>query len=167
MTPLQKIAYRAIYEQNAALLMQGSSGPKGKKLPSFLNVHVRFVLLLHPFASKSAWNDVVVLFHTQMELRKCCNHPFLVHGVVDGERDRLIDAGAIEPDGLVTISDDRKVMWPTVKEVVSYSGKMLLLEKLLPKLKVDGHKVLVFSQFKIMLDLVEEFLAAAEVGSPN
>jgi SNF2 family DNA or RNA helicase len=98
-----------------------------------------------------------------MELRKCCNHQFLVHGVVDGERDRLIDSGSIEADGMVMLSDDRKVMWPTVKEVVSYSGKMLLLEKLLPKLKADGHKVLIFSQFKIMLDLVEEFLASAKV----
>jgi hypothetical protein len=46
MTPLQKIAYRAIYEQNAALLMQGSTAPKGKKLPSFLNVHVRFLSMV-------------------------------------------------------------------------------------------------------------------------
>jgi hypothetical protein len=31
------------------------------------------------------------------------------------------------------------------------SGKITLLAKLLPKLKREGHKVLIFSQFKIML----------------
>lgn len=35
---------------------------------------------------------------------------------------------------------------------------MLLLYKLLPKLKSDGHKVLIFSQMVMMLNLLEEFL---------
>ena len=91
-----------------------------------------------------------------MELRKCCNHPFLVHGVMDGERDRLVDDGRLAPDN---------VTWPLVDDVVSYSGKMVLLDKLLPKLKADGHKVLIFSQFKMMLDLVEEFLVARRVSA--
>ena len=38
------------------------------------------------------------------------------------------------------------------------SGKIMLLAKLLPKLKSEGRKVLIFSQFKIMLDLIEYYL---------
>lgn len=34
------------------------------------------------------------------------------------------------------------------------SGKMVLLDKLLPKLRAEGHKVLIFSQFVKMLDLL-------------
>jgi len=34
------------------------------------------------------------------------------------------------------------------------SGKMVLLDKPLPKLRAEGHKVLIFSQFVKMLDLI-------------
>jgi len=36
-----------------------------------------------------------------------------------------------------------------------YAGKMVLLDKLLPMLQSQGHRVLIFSQFKKMLDLLE------------
>merc|ERR1740130_749383 len=42
------------------------------------------------------------------------------------------------------------------------SGKLVLLDKLLPRLKTDGHRVLVFSQFKIMLDILEDYLNCRE-----
>jgi superfamily II DNA/RNA helicase len=41
--------------------------------------------------------------------------------------------------------------------MIPASGKMVLLDKLLPKLKSEGHKVLIFSQMVKMLDLIEEF----------
>lgn len=37
------------------------------------------------------------------------------------------------------------------------SGKMVLLDKLLPKLRQEGHKVLIFSQMVKMLDLISEY----------
>merc|ERR1711871_1060301 len=37
------------------------------------------------------------------------------------------------------------------------SGKMVLLDKLLPKLRKEGHKVLIFSQMVKMIDMIEEF----------
>lgn len=42
--------------------------------------------------------------------------------------------------------------------LVGASGKMVLLSKLLPKLKGEGRRVLIFSQFRIMLNLLEDFL---------
>ena len=34
----------------------------------------------------------------------------------------------------------------------------MLLDKLLPKLKADGHRVLIFSQFRIMLNIIEDYI---------
>ena len=42
--------------------------------------------------------------------------------------------------------------------LVQSSGKMVLLDKLLPKLKQNGHKVLVFSQMIRVLDILEDYL---------
>ena len=38
------------------------------------------------------------------------------------------------------------------------SGKLMLLQKMMKKLKEGGHRVLVFSQMTKMLDLLEDFL---------
>ena len=74
-----------------------------------------------------------------MQLRKCCNHPFLLTGVETEVR-------AQDPD-----ADD-------VQALVNASGKFVLLDKLLPRLRADGHRILLFSQFKIMLDIIEDYL---------
>ena len=42
--------------------------------------------------------------------------------------------------------------------LVGASGKMVLLDRLLPRLRQRGHKVLLFSQFAIMLDVLEDYL---------
>ena len=47
----------------------------------------------------------------------------------------------------------------TVDKLVGASGKMQLVHELLPVLKQQGHKVLVFSQMTRMLDLLESYIA--------
>lgn len=42
--------------------------------------------------------------------------------------------------------------------LVKSSGKLMLLQKMMRKLKEGGHRVLVFSQMTKMLDLLEDFL---------
>ncbi|KNC99451.1 uncharacterized protein SPPG_05689 [Spizellomyces punctatus DAOM BR117] len=61
-------------------------------------------------------------------------------------------------------SSGRKHGWeyvevPAVGKLVTDSGKMVILDSLLPKLKVDGHRVLIFFQMTMMMDLMEEYLA--------
>jgi ATP-dependent DNA helicase len=79
-----------------------------------------------------------------MQLRLCCNspynffNPFLKAEVEGGET----FASDMEPD----------------ETLVSTSGKMLLLDSLLPPLINDGHKVLIFSQFTTTLDLIGQYL---------
>lgn len=42
--------------------------------------------------------------------------------------------------------------------LVGSSGKMVLIDKLLPRLKQGGHKVLIFSQMIRVLDIIEDYL---------
>lgn len=44
------------------------------------------------------------------------------------------------------------------------SGKFKHLDELLPKLKSEGHRVLIFSQFTMVLDIIEHFLKIRNHG---
>ena len=44
------------------------------------------------------------------------------------------------------------------KALTQSSGKIVLLDKLLPKLKQSGNRVLIFSQMVKMLDILEDYL---------
>lgn len=46
---------------------------------------------------------------------------------------------------------------PVDDTLITSSGKMLLLDRLLPTLFRLGHKVLIFSQFKTQLDILEDY----------
>jgi superfamily II DNA or RNA helicase len=74
-----------------------------------------------------------------MELRKCCNHPFLIAGVEDKEM------------------EDIQIRNRMTDVMVPSSGKMILLDKLLPKLRAEGHKVLIFSQMVRMIELIQDY----------
>jgi SNF2 family DNA or RNA helicase len=69
------------------------------------------------------------------QLRKASNHPFLFDGVETPTS-----------DGLAT------------EEIIAASGKMVVLDQLLRKLKEKGHRVVLFSQYTRMLDIICDFL---------
>ena len=100
------------------------------------------------FLSKSGSGNVPNLMNTMMELRKCCIHPYLLNGAED----------QIQSDYIMRkkeFTDDEDLYF---KALVNASGKMVLLDKLLPKLKANGHRVLIFSQMVKMLDILEDYL---------
>ncbi|XP_018571409.1 chromodomain-helicase-DNA-binding protein Mi-2 homolog isoform X1 [Anoplophora glabripennis] len=81
----------------------------------------------------------VSLLNIMMDLKKCCNHPY------------LFPAAAEEaPLGAHGSWD--------VQHLVKASGKLVLLSKMLRKLREQGHRVLIFSQMTKMLDILEDFL---------
>lgn len=45
------------------------------------------------------------------------------------------------------------------QELIPQAGKLKELDELLPRLKKDDHRVLIFSQFTMVLDILEEYLA--------
>ncbi|KAF7686185.1 hypothetical protein HF521_015547 [Silurus meridionalis] len=81
----------------------------------------------------------VSLLNVVMDLKKCCNHPYLFP-VAAMEAPKM-------PNGMYDGSALSKS-----------SGKLMLLQKMLRKLKDGGHRVLIFSQMTKMLDLLEDFL---------
>ncbi|XP_046707761.1 chromodomain-helicase-DNA-binding protein 3 isoform X3 [Silurus meridionalis] len=88
--------------------------------------------------SKGGGNQVSLL-NIMMDLKKCCNHPYLFP-VASMEAPKA-PSGSYEGVSLT-----------------KSSGKLMLLQKMLRKLKEQGHRVLVFSQMTKMLDLLEDFL---------
>lgn len=98
LTPIQKSFYRAIYERNTSFLYKGA---KANNAPSLMNV--------------------------VMELRKCCNHPFLIRGA----EDRIIgDAATTERKAFEANEEAKGAYFPidyarlTGEQLVKSSGKM-------------------------------------------
>jgi SWI/SNF-related matrix-associated actin-dependent regulator of chromatin subfamily A member 5 len=77
--------------------------------------------------------DKMRLQNILMQLRKCANHPYLFDGAEPGPP------------------------YTTDQHLVDNSGKMVLLDKLLPKLKEQGSRCLIFSQMTRMLDILEDY----------
>ncbi|EIN06874.1 hypothetical protein PUNSTDRAFT_90611 [Punctularia strigosozonata HHB-11173 SS5] len=89
------------------------------------------------WALKAALKQVnnMKLQNTIMQLRKVCSHPFLFHWPTDP-----------------------RTHAPVMNEdLVDASGKMMVLERLLDELFRRKHKVLIFSQFTTMLDIIEDW----------
>ncbi|KAM7384816.1 hypothetical protein PAMA_011936 [Pampus argenteus] len=88
--------------------------------------------------TKGGGNQVSLL-NVVMDLKKCCNHPY------------LFPTAAMEapkmPNGMYDGNSLTKA-----------AGKLMLLQKMMRKLKDGGHRVLIFSQMTKMLDLLEDFL---------
>ncbi|KAL2318030.1 hypothetical protein Fmac_031906 [Flemingia macrophylla] len=77
----------------------------------------------------------ISLNNVVMELRKLCCHPYMLKGV--------------QP-----VLNDAKESY---KQLLESSGKLQLLDKMMVKLKEQGHRVLIYSQFQSMLDLLEDY----------
>ncbi|KAK3349436.1 chromatin remodelling complex ATPase chain ISW1 [Lasiosphaeria hispida] len=73
------------------------------------------------------------LLNIVMQLRKCCNHPYLFEGAEPGPP------------------------YTTDEHLIFNSGKMLVLDKLLKRLQKQGSRVLIFSQMSRLLDILEDY----------
>ncbi|XP_067621810.1 chromodomain-helicase-DNA-binding protein 1 isoform X2 [Eurosta solidaginis] len=73
-----------------------------------------------------------------IELKKCCNHASLI-------RPSEFDLMGLQQD-------------EALQTLLKGSGKLVLLDKLLCRLKETGHRVLIFSQMVRMLDVLADYL---------
>ncbi|XP_067904816.1 chromodomain-helicase-DNA-binding protein 6 isoform X2 [Heterodontus francisci] len=117
LTNIQKKYYRAILERNFSFLAKGANQAN---MPNLLN--------------------------TMMELRKCCNHPYLINGAEEKILDEFREVH--NPDAVDF----------QLQAMIQAAGKLVLIDKLLPKLIAGGHKVLIFSQMVRCLDILEDYL---------
>lgn len=73
------------------------------------------------------------LLNIVMQLRKCCNHPYLFDGAEPGPP------------------------FTTDEHLIFNSGKMIILDKMLKKFRSEGSRVLIFSQMSRLLDILEDY----------
>ncbi|GFF22698.1 ISWI chromatin-remodeling complex ATPase ISW2 [Aspergillus lentulus] len=78
------------------------------------------------------------LLNIVMQLRKCCNHPYLFEGAEPGPP------------------------YTTDEHLVYNSGKMVILDKLLARMQKQGSRVLIFSQMSRVLDILEDYCVFRE-----
>jgi SWI/SNF-related matrix-associated actin-dependent regulator of chromatin subfamily A member 5 len=105
MTPMQRKWYRQILEKD----IDAVNNAAGKK------------------ESKTRLLNIV------MQLRKCCNHPYLFDGAEPGPP------------------------YTTDEHLIDNSAKMIMLDKLLKRMKAAGSRVLIFSQMSRVLDIMEDY----------
>ncbi|CAO2837359.1 unnamed protein product, partial [Amaranthus hypochondriacus] len=110
MSPLQKQYYKWILERNFHDLNKGVRG------------------------------NQVSLLNIVVELKKCCNHPFLFESADHGYGGETNDGSKLE-------------------RIILSSGKLVILDKLLVRLHETKHRVLIFSQMVRMLDILAEYLS--------
>ncbi|KGK38184.1 hypothetical protein JL09_g2677 [Pichia kudriavzevii] len=91
--------------------------------------------------NKGVRGSQISLLNIVAELKKASNHPYLFDGV---EENVLSQFGSSRENIL--------------RGLIMSSGKMVLLDQLLNKLKRDGHRVLIFSQMVRMLDIIGDYL---------
>ena len=77
--------------------------------------------------------------NTCMQLRKICNHPFLFPKIENEDQPSLSDL------------------------LFTESGKMQVLDKLVTKLLKEDHKILIFSQFTTMLDIIQDYCTHKDI----
>jgi len=78
-------------------------------------------------------NSVIHYKNILIQLRKVCNHPYLF----DGQ----------EPEDVPEFGE----------HLITASGKMIFVDKLMKRAREDNNQVLIFSGFTTMLDILEDF----------
>uniref|UniRef100_A0A1B0BLR0 SWI/SNF-related matrix-associated actin-dependent regulator of chromatin subfamily A containing DEAD/H box 1 homolog n=1 Tax=Glossina palpalis gambiensis TaxID=67801 RepID=A0A1B0BLR0_9MUSC len=120
-----------------------------------------------------------------VEMRKLANHPLLARYFFDDAKlrefsKRLATVPTYKKSNPQYIFEEMAVMsdfqvWQLChkhelldvkipEDLICDSGKFQFLDSLLPKLKAEGHRVLIFSQFTMMLDVVEKYLDIRKHG---
>eukprot|EP00948_MAST-09A_sp_MAST-9A-sp1_P001445 g1445.t1 len=144
LTTLQKQYYRALYERNREFLVNRVGHSHSHNTATQRTTAFDYNPNNHGSASE---NNVPKLINLEMELRKCCNHPFLLTGVEDKE---------------VAYNASWEERFDNL---IKASGKLIFLDKLLKKLKSEKtHKVLIFSQMTHMLDILEDYCLGVNWG---
>lgn len=89
-------------------------------------------------------------------LRKICNHPDLVCGSDQSSFDSFIRNGFVGDDSLADESDEDGD-FVVSESMVERAGKLQVLAKILPLWKEQGHRVLIFCQWRKMLNIIQRF----------
>ncbi|KAG8238929.1 hypothetical protein J437_LFUL000766, partial [Ladona fulva] len=128
-------------------------------------------------AKKDQPNGLAIM----MQLRKVANHPLLIRTLYDDKNIREMAAilqkdPSYQEENLNYIIEDLEILsdyelhrlclgfksilrYKLEKNKLLASGKFQKFDEIFPALKKEGHRVLIFSQFIMMIDLIGDYLA--------
>lgn len=89
---------------------------------------------IEAITGKNTNSGKTAILNIVMQLRKCCNHPYLFEGI----EDRALD--------------------PLGQHLIDNCGKLNMVDKLLKRLKERGSRVLIFTQMTRILDILEDYM---------
>jgi len=101
------------------------------------------VTLIHDATGRD--KPTTLMSNIIMELRKCCNHPYLFPGA---------EAAFVAPGGA-------GAKRPLLEAMIEASGKLALVDQMVRRLRERGHRVLIYTQFITVSHHISETAADA------
>lgn len=136
--------------------------------------------LISEFSTEANQSSEINGIGMMMQLRKLANHPLLFRAYYTEDKLKIISKRLAKEPGHKQKNSDyvfEDLLWMsdyqinqfsrTFRSLAGYglpldfipeSGKLKKLDELLPKFKEEGHRILIFSQFTMVLDILEEYL---------
>ena len=99
-------------------------------------------------------------FKPIITMRKICNHPQLIVGSDPASYASFLKNGCIDHGSIEDYSSDEESQiddFSDEQSIIDGSGKLEVLAKILPLWKQQGHRVLIFSQWKKTLNIIQQF----------
>uniref|UniRef100_A0A8D9BFX2 ATP-dependent helicase brm n=1 Tax=Cacopsylla melanoneura TaxID=428564 RepID=A0A8D9BFX2_9HEMI len=107
----------------------------------YKHMHTKGILLTDGSEKgKQGKGGAKTLMNTIVQLRKLCNHPFMFQNIEEKFGDHV--GGSISGMDLYRVS-----------------GKFEMLDRVLPKLKNSGHRVLMFCQMTALMNILEDYFS--------
>ncbi|XP_068969268.1 SWI/SNF-related matrix-associated actin-dependent regulator of chromatin subfamily A containing DEAD/H box 1 homolog [Bombus flavifrons] len=150
------------------------------KCPMIEKQRKMYTNLVAEFSAEADQSTEVNGIGMMMQLRKLANHPLLVRDYYNESKLKVISSRLVKEHSYKQKNPDyvfEDLQWMSdyqinqltrtykslaglglPQELISEAGKLKILDELLPKLKEEGHRVLIFSQFTMILDILEEYL---------
>merc|ERR1719245_1425871 len=114
----------------------------GMQRALYTNMQERGVMVTEAKSKDSKKGSAKALMNTIMQLRKLCNRPFMFQHIEEAYAKHTNS-----PTGDIVNGPD----------VYRASGKFELLDRILPKLKATGHRVLMFCQMTQCMTIIEDY----------
>uniref|UniRef100_A0A8B9GCQ8 DNA helicase n=1 Tax=Amazona collaria TaxID=241587 RepID=A0A8B9GCQ8_9PSIT len=138
----REFGYASLHKELEPFLLRRVKKDVEKSLPAkveqILRMEMTYILHISTNAlSKGSKGSTSGFLNIMMELKKCCNHCYLIKPPDDNEFCNKQEA---------------------LQHLIRSSGKLILLDKLLIRLRERGNRVLIFSQMVRMLDILAEYL---------
>uniref|UniRef100_A0A8C0AYK4 DNA helicase n=1 Tax=Buteo japonicus TaxID=224669 RepID=A0A8C0AYK4_9AVES len=141
----REFGYASLHKELEPFLLRRVKKDVEKSLPAKVEQILRMEMITTLFNSSyilhistnGSKGSTSGFLNIMMELKKCCNHCYLIKPPDDNEFYNKQEA---------------------LQHLIRSSGKLILLDKLLIRLRERGNRVLIFSQMVRMLDILAEYL---------